>query len=59
MGHRGQMIDGRELDALARWKKYLNWNSGERKAIKRKYNKRVRKQAKNETSFNYRNVFNQ
>lgn len=46
MGHKDQMIDGSEMDALTRYKKYLNWKVGERKIIKRKYNKRVRKQAK-------------
>lgn len=37
------MIDGAEMDALTRWKNYLHWNPGERKAIKRQYNKRQRR----------------
>jgi len=33
---------GDEYDALTRWKNYLHWKPGERKRIKRKYNKRAR-----------------
>ncbi len=46
MGHKSQMIDASEMGALTRRKKYLNWKPGERKIIKRKHNKRVRKQAR-------------
>jgi hypothetical protein len=42
MGHREPMIDGDEMDALTRWKKYIHFKPGERKRIKRKFNRRVR-----------------
>lgn len=38
------MIDGDEMDALTRWKRYLHWAPGERKRIKRQYNKRQRRE---------------
>ena len=44
MGHRGKMIDGDEYDGLTRWKRYYHWKPGERKQLKRKYNKRDRGQ---------------
>jgi len=37
------MVGGDEYDALTRWRRYLNWKPGERKRIKRRYNKRVRR----------------
>jgi len=38
------MIDGDEYDALCHGNKsFYNWRAGQRKAIKRKYNKRIRK----------------
>ncbi len=40
------LANGEEQDALTRWKRYLHWKPGERKKIKRAYNKRARKQAK-------------
>ncbi len=43
MGHRGRMSNGRECDALTRWKNVSHWNPGERGKIKRQYNKRQRK----------------
>ena len=46
MGHKEKMVSGTEYDALTRWKQYLHWNSGVRKYIKRQFNKRVRKKAK-------------
>lgn len=36
---------GDEQDGLTAWKRMLNWRPGERAAIKRGYNRRVRKQA--------------
>jgi hypothetical protein len=30
------------MDALTRWKKYIHFKPGERKRIKRKFNRRVR-----------------
>lgn len=44
MAKRIPMIDGDEMDALTRWKKYLIWRAGERKRIKTKYNRRERRQ---------------
>ena len=46
MGHRGKMKGGDEYDALSPWKRYYHWQPGERKRIKRGYNKRQRKAAK-------------
>ena len=34
---------GDEYDALTRWKKFLHWKPGERKRIKKAYNKKERK----------------
>lgn len=42
------MRGGDEHDALTRWKNVLGWGSGVRKRIKRSYNKRVRRFAKQE-----------
>lgn len=39
------LIDGAEHDALTSWRKVLKFRSGERKAIKRQYNRRFRKAA--------------
>jgi plasmid stabilization system protein ParE len=36
-------ISGDEQDALTKAKKYLTWRPGERKKLKRAYNKRFRK----------------
>ena len=49
MGHRGKLKSGAEYDALTRWRKrILHWKPGETRQVKRKYNKRQRKQAKGE-----------
>jgi hypothetical protein len=40
------MKGGDEYDALTRWKKYLHWSPGQRKAIKRGYRRRCRRLAK-------------
>ena len=37
------MKSGDEVDAFTRWRYLLYWKSGDRKKIKRLYNKRVRK----------------
>lgn len=37
------MKGGDEYDALTKAKQYYNWKPGVRKKIKRKYNKRLRK----------------
>ena len=34
---------GDEYDGLTRWKIFINWRAGERKRIKRIYNKRFRR----------------
>jgi len=47
--HRIPMIDGDEMDALTRWHKYLHWEPGERKRIKRQYNRRQRRALKERT----------
>ena len=46
MGHREKMANGYEVDALSRGKKYYSWRSRVRSAIKKQFNKRVRKDAK-------------
>jgi len=49
MGHRQKLISGDEVDALSRmWRKMLIYleRPGVRKAIKRKVNKRSRREAK-------------
>jgi len=43
---------GIEFDALTGWKKVLYWHPGQRKWVKRKYNKRLRKQLKREAFLN-------
>jgi len=40
------MKGGAEYDALTRWKKWLHWSPGERKAIKNGYRRRCRREAK-------------
>jgi len=37
------MKTGDEYDGLTPWKKFYKWRSGQRKKIKRGYNKRVRR----------------
>lgn len=36
------MVGGDEHDALTRWRHYLHWKPGARKAIKRSYSRRQR-----------------
>ena len=40
------MKTGDEYDAFTGWKRYLHWRPGERKRIKRGYNRRARRLAK-------------
>ena len=40
------MINAEENEALTKWRHFLHWRAGERKKIKRGYNKRARKFAK-------------
>jgi hypothetical protein len=46
MGHRGELKDGDEWDALTRARRFYHWRPGELRAIKRRYNKRQRKEAR-------------
>lgn len=46
MGHREKMANGDEMDALSRGKKNYSWRSRVRSAIKKQFNKRIRKGAK-------------
>lgn len=50
MGHRTRLKDGDEVDAFTRWRRVYSWKPGRLAAIKRKHNKRVRKQAKSACS---------
>ena len=43
MARRIPMIDGDEYDALTPWRKYTRWRAGERRRIKRRYNRRDRR----------------
>ena len=42
------LISGSEYDALTGWRRLISFRPGERKAIKRKYNKRLRQWLKKE-----------
>ena len=46
MAKRIPMTNGDEYDALTRWRKVLTWRAGERKKIKRRYNRRERRMGK-------------
>lgn len=46
MGHKEKMVSGDEFDALTRAKKYYLWRSRIRSAIKRRFNKRIRRNGK-------------
>jgi len=46
MGHREELKSGDEYDALTRWRKYVGYRAGTVKAIKRKFNKRIRRESK-------------
>ena len=48
MTHKIPMKGGGEYDAFTSWRKVLRWRPGLRKWWKRRYNKRVRKQGKDE-----------
>lgn len=37
---------GDEFDALTSWRRFFHWKAGDRKAIKRGYNRRVRRLGK-------------
>lgn len=42
---RAPMKSGDEVDALTRWRHVLFWKPGERKAVKRSFNRRERREA--------------
>lgn len=42
------MVGGDEHDALTRWRYFLRWKPGQRKAAKRSYSRRQRATAKQE-----------
>ena len=46
MGHKEKLANGDEVDALTRAKRFYVWRSDVRKAIKKQFSKRVRKDAK-------------
>lgn len=46
--HTLPMRSADEYDALTKWHRVLYWKPGERKAIKRRYNRRVRRVTKQE-----------
>jgi len=48
MGHRGTKKGPWEWDAFTSWRKVMFWKPGQLRAIKRKYNKRMRKLVKAE-----------
>jgi hypothetical protein len=44
-------INGDEQDALTKWKSVYNWRPGQRKRVKRRYNRRMRRIVKRESEF--------
>jgi len=56
MGHKTKLKSGDEYDAFTKWRNVLNWRAGQIKAVKRKFNKRVRREASNLIK-NDKNVF--
>jgi len=44
MGHRTKFKSMEELDAFTGWRRVSKWRAGQVKAIKRKFNKRVRRE---------------
>jgi hypothetical protein len=50
MGHKEQMKGGDEYDSLTGWKEFLSFKPGARKKVKRGFNKRVRREAKQEVA---------
>ncbi|GAB4438642.1 MAG: hypothetical protein Kow00120_06360 [Anaerolineae bacterium] len=46
MSHPIPMRGALEYDALTRWRRYLRWRAGERKAVKRGYWRRARRMAR-------------
>jgi hypothetical protein len=50
MGHRAELKSGDEYDALTGWRRVCGYKAGTVKAIKRKFNKRIRREAKGNLS---------
>lgn len=46
MGHRETLRGGNEYDAFTRWRRVIIWKSGEIKAIKKRFNRRIRRREK-------------
>lgn len=46
MGHREPMKSGDEYDALTRAKRFYKWRPGMRAWVKRKFSKRLRREAR-------------
>ena len=44
MGHRTKFRSMEELDAFTGWRRVSKWRAGQVKSIKRKFNKRVRRE---------------
>lgn len=42
------MRGGDEVDAFTRWRHNLHWRAGQRRKVKQRYNRRVRRQEKQE-----------
>lgn len=49
MGHREELKGGFEWDAFTGWRRVHNWNPGVRRYIKARFNRRVRREAKEVT----------
>jgi hypothetical protein len=46
MGHRERLKGGAEGDAFTSWRKVISWGKGVTKGIKRRFNRRVRRDNK-------------
>jgi hypothetical protein len=46
MGHKGKLKGGFEWDVITGWRRYMHWKPGTCKYVKRKYNKRMRRLAR-------------
>ena len=53
MGHREQLKGGDEYDVLTQARKYYGFKPGSVKLVKRKFNKRVRREAKQKLADNF------
>ena len=46
MGHKEKMDAGDEFDVFTRWRKYISWNRGEIRKIKKMFTRRIRRKVK-------------